>query len=496
MQTSTRAYPPGEHPDQKPPIGQSGVLYWVHKNLFSSPFNVILTLLTAYFLYTVLPPLFNWLVVDSVFVAESRDNCRELGSGACWGFIGKRFGQFTYGFYPQDERWRVVLCFLLLIVAAIPVLWDQAPNRGKWLFFSAAFPFVAYWLLIGGNGSIAAYGILFVLAVLPIMYFQPSDDDIVGGETKGLTYILLAVWAFLLIGVQNTFFSFDIDVGLDGLGNLLRTLITLALIALTALPLFRRQMAPQAKRQWVTGFFTLASLWHFLGGTNFGFSSDHLLQIVETDQFGGFMLTMVIGVTGIVVSLPIGILLALGRQSDLHIIRWVCTGFIEFIRGVPLIALLFVASTMLNYFLPPGSNFDLLLRVLIMVVLFSAAYLAEVIRGGLQAIPKGQTEAADAMGLRYWQSMRLIVLPQALKISIPGIVNTFIGLFKDTTLVVIIGLLDPLGIGRASLSDTKWQGLSTEVYVFIALFFFICCFGMSRYSIYLEKKLHTGHREE
>lgn len=495
MESTARAYPPGEHPDQKPPIGQSGLLHWLHKNLFSSPFNVVLTLLTAYFLYHLLPPLFGWLMVDSVFVADSRDHCRELGSGACWGFIGKRLGQFTYGFYPHDERWRVVLCFLLFIVATIPILWDRAPRRGRWLFFSAAFPFLAFWLLIGGNGSIAAYGMLFALVVVPVVYFLPTDD-VVGADTGFLTNVLLLVWAFLLIGVQNIFFSFDIDVGLGQLGNTVRTLITLLLIALTVVPLFHRGMANQLRRQWATGFFALASLWHFLGGTNFGFSADHLLTIVDTDQFGGFMLTMVIGVTGIVVSLPIGILLALGRQSELHIIRWVCTGFIEFIRGVPLIALLFVASTMLNYFLPPGSNFDLLLRVLIMVVLFSAAYLAEVVRGGLQAIPKGQIEAADAMGLKYWHSMRLIVLPQALKISIPGIVNTFIGLFKDTTLVVIIGLLDPLGIGRASLSDTKWQGLSTEVYVFIAIFFFICCFSMSRYSIYLEKKLHTGHRED
>jgi len=429
-QTTNRAYPPGEHPDMKPPIGQSGVLYWLHKNLFSTPFNVALTLLTAYFLYQIVPPLFSWLMVDSVFVADSRDHCRELGSGACWGFIGKRLGQFTYGFYPHDE-----------------------------------------------------------------LYFSPVDDE-ARANTKTLTNVLLFVWLFVLIRLQNIFFSYDVDVGLSGLGNTTRTVVTLLLIGLTVLPLFRGGMSSNQRGLWATGFFALASLWHFFGGTNFGFSSNQLLSVVETDQFGGFMLTMVIGVTGIVVSLPLGILLALGRQSDLHIIRWMCTGFIEFIRGVPLIALLFVASTMLNYFLPPGSNFDLLLRVLIMVVLFSAAYLAEVVRGGLQAIPKGQMEVADAMGLRYWQSMRLVVLPQALKISIPGIVNTFIGLFKDTTLVVIIGLLDPLGIGRASLSDTKWQGLSTEVYVFIALFFFICCFGMSRYSIYLEKKLHTGHREE
>ena len=225
--------------------------------------------------------------------------------------------------------------------------------------------------------------------------------------------------------------------------------------------------------------------WLLIGGAG--------LTPVPTDKFGGIMLTLVIGVTGIVCSLPLGIALALGRISHLPALRIVCVCFIEFIRGVPLITLLFVASTMLNYFLPPGTTFDLLLRVLIMVTLFSAAYIAEVVRGGLQAIPKGQQEAADSMGLKYWQSMRLIILPQALKISIPGIVNTFIGLYKDTTLVIIIGLLDPLGIGRASLADTKWQGLSTEVYVFVAIFFFVSCFAMARYSLYLEKKLHTGH---
>ncbi len=225
--------------------------------------------------------------------------------------------------------------------------------------------------------------------------------------------------------------------------------------------------------------------WLLIGGLG--------LEPVPTDKFGGIMLTLVIGVTGIVGSLPLGIALALGRASHLPALRMVCVVFIEFIRGVPLITLLFVASTMLNYFLPPGTTFDLLLRVLIMVTLFASAYLAEVVRGGLQAIPKGQQEAADSMGLKYWQSMRLIILPQALKISIPGIVNTFIGLYKDSTLVIIIGMFDPIGVGRASLADTKWQGLSTEVYVFVAIFFFISCIAMARYSLYLEKKLHTGH---
>ena len=219
-----------------------------------------------------------------------------------------------------------------------------------------------------------------------------------------------------------------------------------------------------------------------------------ILDPVQSSRFGGFLLTMIIGVTGIAASLPIGIVLALGRQSQMVFIRTLCVGFIEFIRGVPLITLLFVASTLLNYFLPPGTNFDLILRVLIMVTLFASAYMAEVIRGGLAALPKGQYEAADAMGLTYGQSMRLVILPQALKISIPGIVNTFIGLFKDTTLVAVIGLLDPLGLTNPIRADSNWNGIVWELYGFIALLFFVFCFGMSRYSQFLERKLRAGDR--
>ncbi len=369
-----KTYEPGTYPDLPPPPSTVGIVGWVRENLLSSTTNIVITVLTLYFLWVILPPSINWLFLNAVFEGASRDECRaimrEAGvNGACWAFIGHRFELFVYGFYPVEERWRVDLSFILMMAAIVPVLWDKTPQRGKMMIGSAIAPFVIGWLLIGGLG----------------------------------------------------------------------------------------------------------------------------LEPVPTDKFGGFMLTLVIGVTGIVGSLPLGIALALGRQSHLPALRMVCVVFIEFIRGVPLITLLFVASTMLNYFLPPGTSFDLLLRVLIMVTLFAAAYLAEVVRGGLQAIPKGQQEAADSMGLKYWQSMRLIILPQALKISIPGIVNTFIGLYKDTTLVIIIGLFDPLGVGRASLADTKWQGLSTEVYVFVAIFFFISCIAMARYSLYLEKKLHTGH---
>ena len=217
------------------------------------------------------------------------------------------------------------------------------------------------------------------------------------------------------------------------------------------------------------------------------------LTEVRSHEFGGFMLSVVIGVTGIALSLPMGILLALGRKSDLFLIRTVCIGFIEFIRGVPLITLLFTASTLLNYFLPPNTNFDITLRVIIMVTIFAAAYMAEVIRGGLSALPTGQYEAADALGLNYWKAQRLIIMPQALKISIPGIVNTFIGLFKDTTLVIFIGLLDPLGLTNSIRADVNWNGIYWELFLFVGVMFFIVCFSMSRYSMYLERRLKTDH---
>ncbi len=218
------------------------------------------------------------------------------------------------------------------------------------------------------------------------------------------------------------------------------------------------------------------------------------LEPVESRNIGGFLLAIIIGMAGIILSLPLGILLALGRQSDLFIINKSSVAFIEVMRGVPLIVWLVTASLLLNYFLPPGTSFDLTLRVIIMVTLFSSAYIAEVIRGGLAALPTGQYEGADSLGLNYWQSMRLIILPQALKISIPGIVSSFIGLFKDTTLVAFIGLLDPIGLSNAIRASSEWNGIYWELFIFIGACFWIFCFSMSRYSQWLERKLHTGHR--
>ena len=237
---------------------------------------------------------------------------------------------------------------------------------------------------------------------------------------------------------------------------------------------------------WYAVAFPFLATWLLVGGLG--------LTPVPTTKFGGILLTLIVGIASLSFSLPIGILLALGRRSKLPALRSVCILFIEFIRGVPLITLLFVASTMLMYFLPPGSTFDILMRVLIMVTLFASAYIAEVVRGGLQGLSSGQYEAADSLGLNYWRAHRLIILPQALKISIPGIINTFIGAFKDSVLVIIIGMMDILGLGRARLNDPDWLGLAPELYIFISLFFFVCCFSMARYSLSLEKRLQTENR--
>ena len=220
------------------------------------------------------------------------------------------------------------------------------------------------------------------------------------------------------------------------------------------------------------------------------------LPFVETSEWGGLLVTLVLSYVGIVVSLPLGIVLALGRRSKMPAIKLLSVIFIETVRGVPLVTVLFMASFMLPLFVPPGVTFDKFLRALIGVALFASAYMAEVVRGGLQAIPKGQFEGADSLGLSYWQKTGLIIMPQALKLVIPGIVNTFIGMFKDTTLVLIISMFDLLGIVKQNLSDANWATPQTAKtgLVFAAIVFWLFCFGMSRYSMYMERRLDTGHK--
>lgn len=218
------------------------------------------------------------------------------------------------------------------------------------------------------------------------------------------------------------------------------------------------------------------------------------LTYVDNTYWGGVPLTLILAVVGIVCSFPLAILLALGRRSDLPAIRAVCIGFIELVRGVPLISVLFMASVMFPLFLPEGVTVDKLLRAQVGIILFTAAYLAEAIRGGLQAVPRGQYEAADALALSYWKKTSFIILPQALKISIPPIVNQFISMFKDTSLVIIIGLFDLLTTAKTALTDPPWRPFYIESYVFAALLYWAFCFFMSRYSLFIERRLETGKR--
>lgn len=241
-------------------------------------------------------------------------------------------------------------------------------------------------------------------------------------------------------------------------------------------------------KKWVLGYalllMPLVSWWLLYGGLG--------LKIVATHQWGGLMLTLLLALCGMIASLPFGVLLALGRRSNMPVIRALSTAYIEMWRGVPLITVLFMASVMLPLFVPEQVVFDKLLRALIGIVMFQAAYMAEVVRGGLQAIPKGQFEAFDSLGLSYWQGMVLIILPQAMKLVIPGVVNTFIALFKDTSLVLVIGLFDLLAIVQAGLNDPAWLGFAVEGYLFAGFVFWAFCYGMSKYSQRLEQQLHQG----
>ena len=322
--------------------------------------------------------------------------------------------------------------------------------------------------------------ILYLLVVPTVQWAFINADWV--GTTRDDCSREGACWVFISARFESIVYGFYPDVArwrVDIVFALMALLI--AWLAIPRLPV----------KRWV-GLFTLVGFpviaYFLLLGGSFG------LLYVPTREWGGLMLTLTIATVGIVGSLPLGVLLALGRRSKMPLIKGVSVIFIEFWRGVPLITVLFMASVMLPLFLPSDMSVDRLVRALIGLTLFQSAYMAEVIRGGLQAIPKGQEEAAAALGMTYWKRMGLIILPQALKMMIPGIVNTFISLFKDTTLVMIIGLFDLLGIVQAALADSRWLGFSLEGYVFAAFMFWIFCFSMSRYSQYLERKLHTGHK--
>ena len=420
-------------PEQTPPLSSVGFVGWLRANLFSSWLNAILTVVALAFIAYVLSGVLPW-TFQSTWNAASLTECREIAK-ATW---GQTHGHACWAVI--NDRW-------------VQLLFGFYPSHLYWR------PILALVLLIA--------------ALAPVLFNEAP---------RQLLY-LAVVYPFLLPWLMwggSLWVSISVFLGFV-LGYLVLKYLTVIIGRLSG----------------IIGAFLAALIWWYFLGSGFadvlGSVLPLSLESVTSRSFGGFMLALLIGVIAIGCSLPTGIILALARQSDLLIVKAISVGFIEFIRGVPLITLLFVASTLLNIFLPPGSDFDIILRVIIMVTLFASAYMAEVIRGGLAALPRGQYEGADSLGLDYWQAQRLIIMPQALKVSIPGIVSTFIGVFKDTTLVSIIGLMDPLGLSQGIRANAEWQGIYWELFAFIALLFFVVCFSMSRYSMYLERKLQTDH---
>lgn len=414
-------------PEQDPPASAVGVTAWMRENLFRGWFNTLMTVVAIYVIYKIVVGALPWFM-GGIWTTSSLAECREIlqgATGGCFAVLTERWNQLLFGFqYPSEQYWRLILAFLLLGVAAAPVLFRHLP-RGL-LIFTGLYPFIAFWLIWGGT----------ILAPL-----------------VALAGFVLGYVAFKKVEHQS--------FAMGALAFLIAAAVT----------------------WWIGGMLSAAA------------PGVLALEPVPSRNMGGFMLNMILGTVCVSLSLPIGILLALGRQSDMPIIKWICVVFIEFIRGVPLITLLFVANVVLAYFLPPGTSFDLIIRVIIMITAFSSAYIAEVIRGGLAALPRGQYEAADSLGLDYAQATRLIIMPQALKISIPGIVNVAVGLFKDTTLVSVISMFDLVGMIRGPiLASTEWNGVYWELWGFAVFLFFIVCYSISQYSQWLERQLQTDHR--
>lgn len=430
---ATPAYAAGQHPALAPPPSERGVIKWARERLFNTWYNALGTALMLYAVYLILPPALEWLFFDAVWTAKNNKDCWAQGDGACWGFIRARFTFFMYGFYDADSHWRPNTALILLVCTGAMVVIPQTPDKLK--KYAALFiTFFFPWIAVG-------------LLVGPVN-FGPLQS----------TFGQIVCAAILLGGLALGWHAHrrkDAVTRTVGLG--LASLIVVMLFL-----------------SWGLG-----------------------LPELESRSFGGLLLTLVLAITSIFVSLPLGILFALGRRADgLPLLKYFCIGVIELFRAVPLITVLFMSQFMIPLFLPQGFSFDDIIMALVGLVIFYASYMAEVVRGGLQAMSRGQYEAASSIGFNYYLSMRLIILPQALKIVIPGIVSQFIGIFKSTSLVTIIGLFDILNVAKSSIADTKWLGMEWEGYAFVALIFWIFCFSMSRYSQWLERRLDTGHRSE
>jgi general L-amino acid transport system permease protein len=448
------------------PVKTTGFVGFLRTRLFNSPTNIAITIIGALLLWFIVVPAIKFTLIDAVWTGKDRDACLadKVGHavGACWPFVSAKFNQFIYGFYPEAERWRANLTFLLAAVLLIPMLIPRLPGKGiNAALFFVAFPVVAFFLLYGGG--IKGFAISWAANV--VLGFISS---ISGGRVSATVFSSagpMVVWADLLATAAIVAgLVFWLRGGVRaGFRPVLTTLAVFACIGLV-----------------------IAIMGLDRGG----------LPIVETGLWGGLLVTLVVSVTGIVASMPVGIALALGRRSTIPLIRVFSVAFIEFWRGVPLITVLFFSLYMLPMFLPGNFKVDNLVRALIGIALFAGAYQAEVIRGGLAAIPRGQAEAASALGLSFWKTTGLIVMPQALRHVIPGLVNSFIALFKDTSLVSIVALFDLLGTLQSSFSDPNWATPTTLYtgFFFTGLIYFAFCFGMSRYSLFVENRLNAHRR--
>lgn len=428
-------------PSRPPPVVQHGFAGWLKKHFFNGFWNTLMTVAVFGLLYLLLKPFLQWAVIDAVWEASTRRECLELSpDGACWAGVISWWNNLIYGRYPNPLQWRVNLGFGIGVVWLLPLALKRV--KGKFVIGATAlvlYPFLADYFFLGGTAGPLHYTMACVaLAYLAMVYLD-------------------AVLIYAGVGPFRRVFE----------------------------PLWNRLLPEYAGLlSWMTGLLILTL--PAVGGFR-----NLRLEKVPIDLWGGLFLTLIISGFAIAMALPIGILLALGRRSELPVIRWFSIATIELVRSVPMITVLFMSVTMMPLFFPNTMDLNKLGQVIIAVCVFAGAYMAETVRGGLQAISRGQYDAAKSVGLGYWQSMFLVILPQALKSMIPNIVTSFISMFKDTTLVSIIGLFDIMLMARNISIDDDWYGLHSEPLVAISVLFFIVCYGMSQYSQRLEKKLKT-----
>jgi general L-amino acid transport system permease protein len=489
-------------PSEKPPRVETGVIGWLRQSLFSSWFNTILTIVSAVFIFFVARSVFSWAVYQ-----------------AKWRVITSNIRVLTWGRYPEEEVWRLALSVGLigLLGLATWIVWRNPrwEKRRRWVMGAwLASPVVVSLLIRGVTLPTPAtvvnhFGYYLVRPDVLILLdetWRINAALLVVGFLIGFTFGIYrdrkwrsvsAVGLLVVIGLATPLGLQSMEfIGLR-IPRLLPMLLLLASAFIAGRWLGRSMANLEGTARgliaaWILGIPILViTLTTFDVGVD-AVAPVEVLPIVEPNIWSGIMLTLVLAIVSITVSFPIGILLALGRRSSLPVVKVFCIGFIELVRGVPLITILFMAQVMLPLFLPMEMTIDRVLRAMAGMILFTAAYLAEIIRGGLQSVPEEQVEAARALGLSELLVTGLIVLPQALRAVIPPIMGQFVSMFKDTSLVAIVGLLDILAVGQSVIKQREFLGAVREIYIFAFIFFFIISYVMSRASKRIEKQLGVG----